>query len=566
MEVHNPNSPNVSRSAASSSERDSASPAPERSTSPSSSSGRSPASPDVPRCDAPSPESSGHDAQSLLELIAEKDRRIEAHETWLKLELRQSGHLFWEYDLATNRLRVLSHEPPLGVRETIIEDFPESAIANGDVHIDSFAPLRALTANMHAGVPEGGGTFFIADRQNGGYAWSSTSYRLVNDADGTPCRAIGVREDKPVRASGTLSSKEHEPVPVNVLMHLFCYVQYCVSTSIIDFMLLQGTDQTGAYQESSYEELIEWFAAMLYTEQEKDRFRQQAARARLVAEYRAGRRWSAERYRIVDENGIVRNMFFAVNMRRSAKTGNLLFLIYLSGIEARARWEAKASVGCVREQDTNLYPSSIASGIAQAVSSEASELSRSAIVLFSLQGLAALEERDRTAASNLRHDIALALGAFLDSDSILYTCGDDAIVAVLPEVKSQLEARQRIELAVNSARSSMEDERGMHDVKIVAVAVCDKTLNLDLEAHVARAQRACEEHGRAAADAVIVRCGEQDERNHRQMDCIAEGIENLDQARSLIDEGCYLCQGFYYDRPLPAEVFERKYLLGTAAG
>ena len=51
--------------------------------------------------------------------------------------------------------------------------------------------------------------------------------------------------------------------------------------------------------------------------------------------------------------------------------------------------------------------------------------------------------------------------------------------------------------------------------------------------------------------------------NHRNMDCIAEGIETLDQANSLIDEGCFVCQGYYYDRPLPADAFERKYLLGS---
>ena len=110
----------------------------------------------------------GNSAQSLLDLLAEKDRKLELHDTWLKLDLRQTGNMFWDYDLETNRLRVFAHEAPFGVRVTVLENFPESAIANGDVHIDSFEPLRALTANMHAGVSEGGGTFLVADRRNGG--------------------------------------------------------------------------------------------------------------------------------------------------------------------------------------------------------------------------------------------------------------------------------------------------------------------------------------------------------------------------------------------------------------
>lgn len=43
------------------------------------------------------------------------------------------------------------------------------------------------------------------------------------------------------------------------------------------------------------------------------------------------------------------------------------------------------------------------------------------------------------------------------------------------------------------------------------------------------------------------------------MNCIAEGIETIDQARALVKEGCNFCQGFYYDRPMPVDLFERKY-------
>lgn len=47
----------------------------------------------------------------------------------------------------------------------------------------------------------------------------------------------------------------------------------------------------------------------------------------------------------------------------------------------------------------------------------------------------------------------------------------------------------------------------------------------------------------------------------RNMDCVAEGIESLDQAKALESEGCTCCQGFYYDKPLPVDLFEQKYLV-----
>ena len=44
-----------------------------------------------------------------------------------------------------------------------------------------------------------------------------------------------------------------------------------------------------------------------------------------------------------------------------------------------------------------------------------------------------------------------------------------------------------------------------------------------------------------------------------RMDCVAEGVEALSSPRAAGD-GCVHAQGFYYDRPMPAEEFEEKYL------
>ena len=48
------------------------------------------------------------------------------------------------------------------------------------------------------------------------------------------------------------------------------------------------------------------------------------------------------------------------------------------------------------------------------------------------------------------------------------------------------------------------------------------------------------------------------------MTCVAEGVETPEQMEKLLEAGCVYGQGFYYDRPLPADVFERKYLRGDS--
>ena len=48
------------------------------------------------------------------------------------------------------------------------------------------------------------------------------------------------------------------------------------------------------------------------------------------------------------------------------------------------------------------------------------------------------------------------------------------------------------------------------------------------------------------------------------MNCVAEGVENPMQREALLNMGCPYAQGYYYDRPLPAQAFEEKYLRGRS--
>ena len=44
------------------------------------------------------------------------------------------------------------------------------------------------------------------------------------------------------------------------------------------------------------------------------------------------------------------------------------------------------------------------------------------------------------------------------------------------------------------------------------------------------------------------------------LECIAEGVETKEQVSLLKENNCELAQGYYYDKPLPKDQFEKKYL------
>ena len=50
-----------------------------------------------------------------------------------------------------------------------------------------------------------------------------------------------------------------------------------------------------------------------------------------------------------------------------------------------------------------------------------------------------------------------------------------------------------------------------------------------------------------------------------EMACVAEGVETREQVEVLLEAGCTFGQGFYYDRPISMEEFERKYLCASVS-
>ena len=39
------------------------------------------------------------------------------------------------------------------------------------------------------------------------------------------------------------------------------------------------------------------------------------------------------------------------------------------------------------------------------------------------------------------------------------------------------------------------------------------------------------------------------------LECISEGVESEDQISTMLENGCDIVQGFFYDRPLPKAAF-----------
>ena len=50
--------------------------------------------------------------------------------------------------------------------------------------------------------------------------------------------------------------------------------------------------------------------------------------------------------------------------------------------------------------------------------------------------------------------------------------------------------------------------------------------------------------------------------NDMGLKCVAEGVETKEHIELMKENGCPIAQGYYFDRPLPIEEFEKRLLKG----
>lgn len=442
------------------------------------------------------------DIDALIKRVAQQDEEIERQLAWLKIALRQTDDIFWDYDLSSSVLRTFSYEEPFGLKEREYANFPEYGIETGLVHADSIGSIREFFQKIRNGVPEGSGRFLLNDHLSGTFVWSTLYFRTLSDENGTPLRAIGVRNNSSTRFSQIGATAERDVVPETLFPHLFAFLKADPETGGIELLAYQGIEQNGMRSARTYDECLKKGVEHLFSAEDEAALRSQFSLDRLLARYREGVRWSGGRYRFVDSDGTIHSVLVGTNVRKSLRTGKLEILSYLCELGQIVQWETKTATALAHNPITRLYTPDSARNILRVISAESSLSARCSVTMFKLVGMERLVELDRTRAQRLKRDIGLAIIVFLGTDCVVYDQDTDTLVVVIPDVGTDANAQKRAGDALAATRTSLEDALSEADVNIVAGTSCGPTQLLDLDMALSQAEMLCALHRDPSRDAV----------------------------------------------------------------
>lgn len=121
--------------------------------------------------------------------------------------------------------------------------------------------------------------------------------------------------------------------------HLIRFGQANISCDKMHVFLRRDESRVRLLREIPYTRAVEMGAGTLFSSNDEESYRELLDPTRLIERYRAGRRWSVGRFRMIVGESTVMNVRVAVCVGKPDKDEGYIASIYVNACEARSSWE-----------------------------------------------------------------------------------------------------------------------------------------------------------------------------------------------------------------------------------
>ena len=436
-----------------------------------------------------------HNMDGIEQLKGQLDEK----QQWLRFVARQTEYQLWEVDIKTRTFRFLYTRNLVEGRQAVYENFPESVIQCGRVHVDSAARFRKFAKDMYGGKAEDTGNFMVQYRQSSCYGWAAIAYHMLYDAAGQPDKAIGIKEELSYLPSQQSRMIQRRIVPAGLYPYLYCFIQANITANVVEKFQLNGREQIDLIRCLTYDDVVDQRLADLFLAEDQARIKKDFARMNLLAEFSRGRYWFYDRCRVVAEDGLIRWVRVGVNLSADPETKDVCLFAYTSHREQRHQWEN--TIGGIVETDpvTGIYRAKTMDAITRYLlsSREQKSCALAVIVIGGADQLFAGKQQMQK-----EKDIITALHVFLDTDCVVGEETGSSILAFFPEVKSKTALRQKLENAFYYTRMSLSGVEEMKYLRFTAGVVWSREYHNSYDVLVRTAASLCTMHSSDAMDSV----------------------------------------------------------------
>lgn len=414
----------------------------------------------------------------------------------LKIAFGQTPHLLWEVDLDKKTFSAFPANTRAYEDMVSIDGFPECFFSKGIIHPSSFATFRRFGMELLEGKEEASGNFLMRGQESEHYGWCSLSYRMIFDKDGTPVKAVGIREKMP-DISGIQSARfPTRQLPEVIRHNLTVRLRANLTENTIDEFWTNGVDRTVQAAERSYGEIVKEQSSKIYLSMERKDFEQCFRRENLLKAFEEGKRWFSREYRRVEPGGSIRWAMDIANLVCNPYTRDIHLFFCTIDIQRRHEWE-NLSAGVERDKETNLYTSQTIKELAERLIKDG-DSTNCAVALITIQE----PPQENSGLAEQKGSFSLAVSFALGEDCIVGKYKADTIAVFFPNTISRFQIKKRMEEAFSYVRTVMTETPGLEEVRFVAGAVTEKRKDANYERMILRASYLCELRKNSDADTI----------------------------------------------------------------
>lgn len=271
-----------------------------------------------------------------------------------RIALEHANISVWEYDIATKRIELSEQAMREHKYDKMVEDVPESVLANGFIHPDSAQDFLSLYTNLNAGVPVTEVT--IRHRTHDGtWRWSKISFNAVFGDDGKPVRAVAVTQDVTAQKENEERFEREEQINRVISENLIGSSRINLTQNKVEWVTLDGNPWAKLAPGTSYDRLCAMGEESTPIPEDRKRYNDLFSRNALLMAFRMGKTGVSLEYRFKQSNGHIIWVNGVMHMMHAPNGEDVICLGYVQNIDEKKKLELALRQRAERDTVTGMY-------------------------------------------------------------------------------------------------------------------------------------------------------------------------------------------------------------------
>lgn len=325
---------------------------------------------------------------------------------------KQSNLTMWEFDIRNQKIILTDEIRSIYEADKILENVPESVIAQGVVHPESVAVLRKLYDQITEGKEKASAVVRIkAKDQTDGYGWQKITYTLMQEQGRQAIWAVGIAEDVTAQIEAERRVFEEESMQKLLTEDMLYRFRFNLSQNMLEnlWTYVEGLDTRGL-EKGDYTSIFQRILKSIVYEDDQKRFQSYYTLEQLNRYALCGEMVPDFEFRRRSSDGKI--IWVALNMRiiTSPENGELILLGYVKDIDIQKKRELALQKKAEIDEISGLYNYATAKLLAQELLQKEKEKNLPcALLLLDVDGFNEVNYTD----------------SFLAGDAILKQIGDE---------------------------------------------------------------------------------------------------------------------------------------------